>query len=147
MCASWQERKTAFRPIFTLTIHAIKIFLVLKGASDIKKGLRRLRKARITCYMTFHIEYPNKQYFSCVKIITVPTLSFIYTAGNLLYLKPSCWHCNDFYIRKTKQGFHDRKTEYFRENEILIGIEDACVNNGDLVWFLFSAASLRFIKG
>lgn len=65
------------------------------------------------------------------------TLSFIYSAGNLLYLKSSCWHCNDFYIRKTKQGFHDRKTEYFRANELLIGIEDACVNNGD-----FSTVSL-----
>ena len=45
-----------------------------------------------------------------------------------------------------KRGFHDRKTGYFRASEILIGIEDACINNGDLVRFLFSAASLIFIK-
>ena len=28
--------------------------------------------------------------------------------------KASCWDCNDFYIGKTKQGLHDRKTEHFK---------------------------------
>ena len=28
--------------------------------------------------------------------------------------KASCWNCNDFYIGKTKQRLHDRKTEHFK---------------------------------
>jgi len=28
--------------------------------------------------------------------------------------KASCWDCNDFYIGKTKQRLHDRKTEHFK---------------------------------
>ena len=29
-------------------------------------------------------------------------------------LKANCWHCNDFYIGKTKRRLRDRKTEHFK---------------------------------
>lgn len=60
VCKLARKKNSSFRPIFTLTIHAKNIFLVLNGASDIGKGFRRLCKARIICYMTSHINYQNK---------------------------------------------------------------------------------------
>ena len=72
------------------------------------------------------------------KIMTISTLSFLYNAGHLLYLK--------LVVGKRKRRLHDRKTGHFRANKILVGIEDAYINNGNLVWFLFSVASMTFLR-
>ena len=47
--------------------------------------------------------------------------------------KAGCWDCNEFYIGKTKQRLHDRKTEHFKaltESDHSSGIADHVKTTG-----------------
>ena len=50
--------------------------------------------------------------------------------------KAWCWHCNDFYIGKTKRWLHDRKTEYFKsltKNDHSSAIADHIIATGHYI--------------